>query len=40
MTRPTLTVVGKGDPDAEALERTEEACRLIREAVSQGGGLE
>lgn len=40
MTRPTLTVVGKGDvPDAmeEARERAEEACRLIRETVEAGG---
>lgn len=39
MTRPTLTVVGKGDvPELdEAMERAEEACKLIREAAVAGG---
>lgn len=39
MSRPTLTVVGKGEPgqDTEAIERADEACRLIREAVAAGG---
>lgn len=36
MTRPTLTVVGKGEPDNEAIERAEEACRLIRETAVRG----
>lgn len=40
MTRPTLTVVGKDgapDVDAEAHGRADEACRLIREAIAEGG---
>ena len=37
MTRPTLTVVGKGEPDAEAIEIIATSTERMAAAVQAGG---